>query len=271
MNRFKAAVGLCTLCALALGVFATEGALATKGTTGFTCKEVTAGTGHFKASHCKASDAGTGAGANWDHVAIAESTKTEFELANTTTVGGRQSFIVKTSPMGMTIALTAQQVNGTGILENLKDAATGEHYLSGIVSLTLSEVTTEKCEVFSNNGGKLGELGVIKFESLALTSKGQGDAVKLSPVEGAAIAKFWLKCAGGTSGVTEGEPLTITGSVNGTLDGATLNFVHTQTTEQSSLKFGGSKVGFEGSLTLKTRANSGEAFKGVSPTTVETP
>ena len=75
MTGRRAIAGLCMLSALLISAVAAQSAMAITGTTAFTCKEVTAGTGHFKGAHCKPSDAGTGVGANWDHEAVPQDTK----------------------------------------------------------------------------------------------------------------------------------------------------------------------------------------------------
>jgi hypothetical protein len=51
-----------------------------------------------------------------------------------------------------------------------------------------------------------------------------------------------------------------TGSVKGATEGATVNFTHTGSTGQGTLKIGGQNAGIEGTITLSGRANSAQPF-----------
>ncbi|MGV1048661.1 MAG: hypothetical protein ACOYD4_09095 [Solirubrobacterales bacterium] len=269
MTGRRAIVGLCMLCALALSAMAAPGATAaSNGTTGFTCKEVAAGTGHFKGAHCKAADAGTGAGANWDHVAIPENTTTEALISSEGTGGLVTPAKLKTTIAGTVIELVAAKTRGEGWGTNAKDPTTGEHYGHGEGINTYSEVTESKlgCEVVGLPGGK----GVIQTKQLVGTTKGQGDSGKLTPKEGTAFAEFELK------GCAVAGTYKVVGSIKCIPDGTTITCSHEETTAQKTLRLQtalGPVVGVEVSTTYKGRDPNieGDPFTPVAPTTVETP
>jgi hypothetical protein len=280
MNRGRAIAGLCMLCALLISAFAAQGAsAATKGTTAFTCKEVAAGTGHFKKAHCKPEDAGTG---NFDHVAFAEKTTTDLSITSEKTnaeTNATTPSTLKATVAGTAIELTTNTVHGEGGLENLKEGPTepnpGEHYIHAHkVTLTYTNVEEKKagCEVFTDKGPTepVGEKGVIHTEPLTVTSTGQGDSLKITPETGTTFAVFWLKNC-----VVEGT-YKVVGSLTCKPDGATIKCDHTEVTTQGNLHLQsavGPKAGYEGSLTISGKDTTpGDVnFTPLSVTTVETP
>ena len=194
MHRRRAVVGLCMLSALLMSAFAAQGAAATKGTTAFTCQEKAGGT--FTDAHCKTAGSG-----NFQHVAIAQDTKTEVTVSNETTGGVEEPLGFKVTIAGVPLALGAGAINGIGSLEN-KVAASGEHYVSGTDMFPVEEVSATEgagCKPFAfGNGtgsGGVGEPGVVILNVLTATTEGQGDAVKLSPASGEALASFTIRVA----------------------------------------------------------------------------
>lgn len=255
----------CVLCLALASAIAAPGALASKGTTAFTCKEVGAGKGHFLKEHCRPSDAGSG---SYDHVAFAESTKTELSVSNETTGGEKKPLKLKASGPEGTLELQAKTVSGSGWLEN-KSLGGGEHYVEGELTLALTEVTMLKpvagCTVRTDEGEAGGAKGAIDFKPLVVTSKELGDSLQFTPATLPTIGNFSLEgCLGNTT-------WTITGNFKGVPDGATTSFNHLESTERHALDFSGVNAGFEGSLTIRGRANSSQAFTPLSFTTVETP
>jgi|GEM_PF-1382083 len=281
MNGRRGALGLCMLCALLVCAVAAQGAAATTGTTAFTCneKKEPGGVG-FSKGHCRAEDA-VGTGAKYEHVAVAQNTTTEISGSNKTTEGGTETFKLKYTMAGIVFSFNATGVTVTGSLENQLDAS-GEHYIQGQVSLKFTGVTSSVtgCKVYADLGGETGEAGVIQTETLSLTTKGQGDKVKIEPLAGEVLARYWQKeCKVESLNGTD----TVRGVLTGTPNGSTLKFTHAETTTQglggtpgTSGGGGGgggpgSSTGIEGTLTIQARDPLiGGEFKAISPTTVET-
>lgn len=263
MKTIKAIAGLCALCALMASSFAVQTASATtKGTTAFTCKETGAGGGFTKA-HCKAGDVGSG---NFSHVAFAQGTTTEITVSNETTGGEKLASQVMMG-FGDTVTGSAATVSGSGVLTNSIDAS-GEHYVHGEISLVYSEITEnlQGCEVFEDT--EKGEKGVVRTATLEFTSKGQGDAVKFFPKGGEVFASATV-----SNCVISGTVQWV-GSMKCPMDGSTILCNKDEITTEKTLRVGsksGPAAGFFGSITVKGRANSGQAYTPISPTTTETP
>jgi hypothetical protein len=260
MNGRRAILGLCALLALALSAVAAQGAAAaSKGTTGFTCVEKAGG---FTDAHCKSVGSG-----NFSHVEIPENTPTEGIGTNETTNGERQIERLKATIAGSAIELTAKIVEAQAVAENKKDPVTGEHYSEGEGKSVFKEVTETKlgCEVVGLPGGK----GVIETKQLTATTKGQGDAGKLSPKSGTVFAEFELK------GCVVAATYKVVGSLICPSNGVTGACNHAETTALKTLRLNsavGPVVGVEGTGTAKARAvGSGGAYTTLSVTTVETP
>jgi hypothetical protein len=281
MNGRRSVIGLCMLFALFLSAFASQSASAvTKGTTAFTCASTASGAG-FSKEHCKPSDA-VGSGAAFKHVEIPQDTTTEITGSNETTAGATDITKFKTVSNGITTELQAKVATGSGWMENKKEGATdpnpGEHYAVGHGTITYTEATVvapagKGCTVWTDiDPLTMGEQGVVHTEPLKATTTGQGDALKFEPTTGSNFTRFYITgCEGSEALKGLNRTYTLTGSVIGVPDGSTVNFSHVGTTAQNTLKLNGSKAGLEGTVTIKGRANSGEAYKPLSATTVETP
>jgi hypothetical protein len=265
----KSAIGLSLLCAIFLSVFVAPGALAaSKGTTAFTCKETGAG-GTFTKAHCKPSDAGSG---KYSHVAIPQDTATEI-TANNETTGGETTSSQLMFAFGDTMTGVATEVTGAGVMENKIDGATGEHYIRGEGTLTYTGISEIEggCSVYTDNGGgEKGEKGVVHTNVLEFTTKGQGDFVKIAPKEGTTFATAILD---GCS--LEGLNATYkwVGSMKCPIEGATIVCNKDEILAAKTMRVntaGGPLAGLFGTYTLKGRANSGESYTPISPTTVET-
>jgi len=273
MNGRRAIVGLCMFCALLLSAFAAQGAsAASNGTTAFTCVS-TPGSGTFKAAHCKPSDAG---GTGFTHVEVAENTTTEVSITSEKTNAGTTAAtptIFKAVVGGVELKLESTEVHGTGTMENKKDPTTGEHYIEGIANITytnVKDVGPSACEVYTDVGvGEPdGEKGVVHAE-VVMTTKGQGDSIKFTPV-GANFAQFNLRnCK--NAGIN--NTYKVIGSATCKPDGATINCNHAELTTAKTLRLQsavGPVAGYESSVTVSARAKGGGAFTPLSVTTKET-
>jgi hypothetical protein len=247
-NGRRAIIGLCMLSALLVNAFAAQGASAA-GTTAYTCAATGTATGtKFSDAHCKTSNAA----GEFRHVAIANGTTTELTASNETTGGAKAMTFLKATLAGAAFTLTATTMTGTGSMENVED---GEMVAKGEGTATFTGVTASGgCKVFTDDPiTGTGEEGVIHTEPLKATTKGQGDAVKFEPKTGTVLARFELaNCTNfGINGT-----YTVTGSVrSSSIEGATVNFTHVDTTTQNTLKLNGTiKAGLEGTATLKSKA-----------------
>jgi hypothetical protein len=270
----RATIGLCALCGLLVGALAAHGAsAATTGTTAFTCKSGPGDVGGktFSTDHCKPSEAAGGFG----HYKIAEGTSTEL-----TGNSNEEVAKLKTTIAGAAVTFTSASATGTGTMENKVDVS-GEHYAHGEGTIVFNEITVSnpKCFAYKDEAGVKGTKGVVDTQKLTVTTKGQGDALKLSPAVGELFARFWLLDVNKKTSAEGGEcpiagTFTINGSIKGVPDGATARMTHAESTAQGTLKLGaGAKVGIEGVVALEGRDPKieGDTFKPLSVTTVETP
>ncbi|HEX6666681.1 MAG TPA: hypothetical protein VF081_08815 [Solirubrobacterales bacterium] len=278
MNRHKAIVGLCMLCALLFSAFAAQSASAITGTTAFTCKK-NAAPEDRRGEHCL--NEGT-APKEYGHVPIAENTTTELIASNAKTLNNTaESSVIKLrlTVAGIPVELQATGLSGSGWIEN-KKAASGEHYshtkgTTTFTGVTVTEPKERGCKVYthkedgSGNPGEEGEVGVIHTKELTGTTEGQGDNFKFTPAAGEVFANFWLTC---TTKVEACEGTwSIVGSVKGQPNGTTSTLNHATTTAENTLKGRGAKAGFDGNLTISAREKgSGGAFIPLAETTVTT-
>lgn len=264
MFGLRGTIGVALTLVIAFAAFSTGASAATvKGTTGFTCKEVAAGTGKFTKSHCRGSDLGTG---NFEHVAFKEKTTTELKATNEATseeTKARQSLTIRSSLFGFLLQITAGSVTGSGTLSNTVSGK--EHLTEGEGSLTFSEVVVKS----PSEKACVVEGEKIETAKLKLTTAGQGMAVRFEPVAGDVLASFSIKnCSvAALNGLYE-----LKGTLKGTPEGATINFIHETTTAKNTLRLRGQRAGIEGSFTFSGRdAELGDVtYTPISPTTVET-
>jgi hypothetical protein len=273
----RAAVGLCILCALALGAVAAESASAvTKGTTAFTC--LLGGVGQtFAKEHCRAID-GPG---SYGHFSVAENTTTELKLTNEKTNGtttAPEPTLLKEIIGGVELELEAPTLTGFGTLTNKKDAVTGEHYIEGTVTYAHHGMNVKKpagkgCKVFEDAGGTKGTEGTANVH-LDFTTKGQGHFFKFTPAASTkpgseALATFFVECTTKVPAI-EGT-WELAGSFKCPVDGATIRCSHTEITTENTLKGKGNKAGIAGPITILGKDPIDPAFFPLSVTTVETP
>ncbi|HEX5609267.1 MAG TPA: hypothetical protein VFX45_04145 [Solirubrobacterales bacterium] len=258
MNGRRAITGLCMLCALIVGAFAAQGASAA-GTTAYTC--AASAPGGFSDAHCKTQSEGGG----FVHKAINNNLTTELSGSNETTDGIKDSTKLKFTFAGVAVTLTATTNTVSGWMTNAEEG--GEMLAHGEGTATKTGVTSSAagCKVFTDTLPGKGEEGVVHTETIKGTTKGQGDAVKFEPA-GAFFARFIVE---GCTNANLNGTFSVSGSVKSTtVNGATVNFTHEDTTAQNTLKVNSTiKAGIEGTLTLKSRAKSADSYVALSATT----
>lgn len=257
MNGRRAIVCLCALCAVLVSAAVAQTATAA-GTTGYTCVSTEA-TG-FSNDHCTASSEE----GPYSHVAVANNTTTEITAA----AAGITKF--KFTLGGIFTELQASSMFVSGWMENREDG--GEMHAFGegtatFLNATVTQPAGKGCKVSTDNGGVAGEEGVVHTNAIAATTKGQGDAVKFEPAEGEVFVSFIISgCKGSAALETLNKTYTVTGSVKGTPEGATIRFTHANTTEQNTLKLNGSiKAGIDTAVEIE--AKNPEEIECVPPDT----
>lgn len=272
MIKRRTILALFVLCALlGAAVAAQSAAASSKGTTGFTCKEVAkggAGTVGFKDAHCK--EPAEGEAVKYEHFAFPPDTTTELTVSNTTTEGGTQIAILKATIFGIVLELQATGVHAEGTMENKLNAATQEHYARGQSATTYSGVTVT---IPTGKGCKV-KGGEIKTNNLTWTTAEQGMLGKLAPTEGTTIAEFTIE---GCTLESVNRTYKVSGSITCPLEGATVHCSHAEVTASGTLKLGSEaslvKAGIEVNTTAKARdAAAGDTkYTPLAFTTVETP
>jgi len=260
MRRIKAVIGLCVVCALAIGVVGAQGATAAiKGTTGFTCKATGLGGAGFSDAHCKTAVA---SGAKFQHVAIAENVKTEGRVTNERTASETTASTptrLLTVIAGVVVELQANKTEGLATGTNKKNGS-GEHLIEGVGSTTYSEVTVTK------PAGKGCKVPGGKITTKELRGISTGMEGKLEPAVG---TEFMTVTVEGCTIAALNQNYPITGSVQCPNTGVTIVCTHAATTALGTLKFGGQKAGVEVATTATARANSTEEYTPVAATTIE--
>lgn len=251
MSRRRSALGTAVLFALALSAFTAASASAV-GTTAFTCAKTETGA-TFKDGHCK--EAGSGAG--YKHVEITPEAPTEISLINTRTAEGTtaaQPAKLEGTILGAPVAIECSMLSGMGTLTN-KTTAGGEMFIHGEAAVEFSGCVVTKPAAL----GCVVKEEKITTKTLTGTTEGQGNAVKVTPKEGTTMFSVALeKCS--VSGYNNTYPMT--GTMKIPLSGATLSCTHAEITAQNTMKFGGQKAGFSGSVTtgMNTPVTDGEAI-----------
>jgi len=224
-------IGICVVCALALSGLAAQSAAATTGTTAFTCVKGAASA--FSDSHCRFPGFGS-----YGHVEIAESTQTLVSG-----FGGEAR--LKGTISGINFEVRSASASTTGFIENR--LAGGEHYASGLAVIVLASPTVAAP---AGKGCAISE-EFIETKQLSLTTKGQGDGLKIARPTGEILDEFAVTgCSGSKALEALNGVYSLTGSVVGIPGGATTDFTHAGTTEQGTLKLRGQKAGLEVSLAL---------------------
>jgi hypothetical protein len=253
MSARKTVVSVVLICVVAISALTAAGASAVTGYTAFTCKKVESG-GTFTKAHCRKADARSG---NWQHSGFVEKTSitatNEGTGSETTTT---TPTIFKATLAGVSVSVTCTTVKASGTLENGIEGE--EMFARGTAVLTYGG-----CTVTAPAGkGCVIKTGGFTTHELALTTKGQGMSLKVSPAVGTMLSEVAIE---GCSVTALNKVWGLTGSIvvpEVEASGTTLTTTHTQTTEAGTLLFGGNKAGIEGAMTLK-----GPSGAGISMTT----
>ena len=263
MTGRKSIVGLCTLCALMLSVFAAQSASAA-GTTAVTCEKVEKGTGDFSDAHCKEA----GGSKEYKHVTFAPNTATQVTGSNTTTGEVRSIWVLKTTIAGLGVVLQAKKVTGGIATVENKESAT-EMWAEGSGEKIVFEEVTANLGCFFT--GLPGGAGKVETRALRGTTKGQGMSLKYEPEVGNFFAEFELSGAECPAALKGKYP--VFGSVNGVPNGSTTVFSHAEITAAKSLRlknaFEGPTVGLDGSTTTLAK-DAGNEKTGEWPLAVTT-
>lgn len=263
----KSIVGLFLLCALAAGAFAAQASGASKGTTMFTCKKGSEGTGErFSKAHCRG-DSDTSPTGEYRHIAVAQDTTTEITGTSENTEGVCQAWILRSTQAGNVMEISspcAHTIAGESWATNKIDGATGEHYVEGEARVSFTEVSITKP---GGKGCKV-KTGSLTSNKIKFTSLGLGDEFKIEAAVGSVLVSYEVEgCSiGALNGLYE-----TTGSVKVPVNGSTVSATEAGTTAQGTLKMRGQKAGAEGEMTVKGKAPSDETYTALSVTTVETP
>ncbi len=196
----------------------------------------------------------------------------------------RETQVMKATIVGIATELQAKIVEkdpeASAWMKNRKDPTTGEHYIEGEGNLTYTEVKVIKpeieCKVFGKREGVEPNIthsteGSVTTNRLFATTKGQGDAIKFTPVA-EPFATFYLT---GCKNTAFNGPYEVTGSLVAEVDGATIKTTEANITAQGTLKLRGQKAGLGGNLTIRgydeKAGQKPEEDTALSATTVTTP
>jgi len=258
MSKYKTAVGVAVLCALALSAFAAASASA-KGLTAYTC---VLGKGVLNGPHCLGTEGG-----EYGHVKIEEETtgiatnaKTAENAAHETTKAAQKS-ILKGTLSGVASEIECTGVEGSGTFNN-KTTAGGEMFAHAEGTLTYTG-----CKMLKPAGCAVA--ATLTTNKLTGTTEGIQTAepphtAKIQPAGETPFIE--IKTTGCTNeGLNQTYP--VTGSLKAKITGATLTSTHADITTQNTLKFGGQKAGLDGALTLEAHSKAGEETHPLTVTT----
>jgi hypothetical protein len=238
------ALGIAAFFAVALSAFSVASASA-ESTTAYTCVKDAGGT--FLGAHCLS----TGSGEKYKHVAFNTKTTTTGTNANTAEeTKAARSAILKGSLSGVVTEITCGELHGEGFLEN-KETASKEMYihLEGKLHFTNCVVKAP-----AGKGCKVKEETITTGE-LTGSSEGLSGELKVTPKEGSTFVSITIE---GCSISALNNTFPLTGSFKAKSSGATLTTTHADITTQNTLKFGGTKAGFDLGLTLKAHEKEGQ-------------
>jgi hypothetical protein len=271
MLRRKATVGVALLCALVFCAVSASSASAVAGTTAFTCvKEKTLN--GFKDAHCK-EKVEVGATGEFGHKEIAENTTTKTHITNektdATTTGSTVN-LLHAEPFGIKTTVECSKLLGHIDVTNVKDKVTGEHSVTG----AKGTLHYTGCKVKEPAGCVIPKETILVEGLTATTSKQAENTIQFKPEVGENFVTFsFEKC----NNFLFNGAHSVTGSVRGKINGATVEFSSATTTKEGTLKFFGEPAGLEGKATLSqaektTALNDPAATTGnpISATTFNT-
>lgn len=269
MNGRRAVIGLCALCVLAISAIAAQGASAAAGTTAYTCVPgvVTNGTG-FSKEHCKVADkVASGTASTFVHEAIPVNTTTNLRISNKKVGPNTETTSVvklRSVRAGVEVELQATGVEAAAETEafpnHMFNRISGEEmYVEGEGRIKFSGVKVTKP---AGKGCAVAE-ETVTTRLLTASTAGLTSQLKFTPSGTEPFATFVVSgCSvAGLNGTYE-----VTGSIKGSIDGATTTFTHAGTTEQATLKLGGQNAGIEGEATFEGKAPADSTWKPLSVT-----
>jgi hypothetical protein len=272
MIRQRAVLGLSLLCSLAFCAVVAQSASAApaKNTTAFTCVQG-GGFKDFEDQHCdKKVEPGFG---QFGHEPIPINQTTEITVSNAKTKNNTiesTPTVFKFTLGEKPVEISCKNVHGIGTLHNVEGIASGEHKVTGTLTIKAFEckvLKPLKCAVkepieYKTEFEGVEELGPNKdTHGIEFRPHGEGGGPLLTIViEGAECPVKGIVKVEGTMIATGGP------SPKEQHSGATLNFTNEMTKE--TLKVGGKPAEHSGSLTLRMAPITGVEQPPISFTTV---
>jgi hypothetical protein len=247
MTGRKALVGLSLLCGLVFSAFTVSSASAV-GTTAFTCEPV-ATEAQFSDEHCTTPQAG---GKGFRHTPIAQDTVTEVEGTNEktkNTTKEAQQGIFKATLSTIPIEITCKKGTGSGTLTNKAGppmSASGSATASASECTTIIEGTKKNCKVKEPIEGSGNATTFVEGGEMYVKATGAGTGELFTSITFESNAPEVCP-----KGLTSLNPYKVTGSVIGTVNGATVESKEKE--PHSTLKMGGNPAEVIGVGTLRMR------------------
>ncbi|MGD9736671.1 MAG: hypothetical protein AB7V58_13880 [Solirubrobacterales bacterium] len=237
MIRRNYVVALAVMCALAAGALAAANASAEQ--RAYTCS-TGAVAEEFTDEHCLNK---TGSG-EYGHTLISEE-EAEFTLSNAKTAESTTAAAVSklaSTVSGVVTEVQCTSLSGEGQLTNAESSVTG----TGVIEYTGCTVTKPSGKGCVVKGGE------ITTNEVKGTTAGQAEAkIKFTPNSGETFASITIEgCSIGSLNNT----FPLAGSLIADVNGATITSTHAGITSQNTLKFGGTKAGIEGAMTISAGA-----------------
>jgi hypothetical protein len=249
----RAVIGLTLLCALAFSAIAASGAMASLGTTAFTCVEVETGK-KFSDEHCNTPDTTAGPGFVHEEIKVGETTEIEANNEKTAEETKKStSPVLESKIAGLGAKITCTTMTSTGDLKNQtvseKMMVTGTAAIVfGGCKLEGALVTIEKCKLTSETITTVNQMWESVENSMELTFK---------PNEGNVFSTFKLEgCT--TKGLNE-TTFEVTGDAKAIPVGATLETTKASTegkglpAENNGLWLNGQKATFTSKVTVRMK------------------
>jgi hypothetical protein len=250
MTGRKAIAGLSLLCALFVSAFSASSALATEGTTAFTCGPVATGA-KFSDEHCLTSGSGSG----FVHTEIAVGTETAVVGSNEKTASetaaatpGIFKAILSTIP----VTITCKKTSSEGTLTNHPGppmTASGPGTATASECETVIEGTKKNCKVKEPIVGSANITTVVEGTEMYVKATGAG--------AGEVFVSITFENNGAETcpkGITSLNPYKVTGSAIGTPNGATIESKEKE--PHSTLKLGGNTAEAIGVGTLRRKGGN---------------
>jgi hypothetical protein len=238
----RSVISIAVLCALVVSAFAAATANAEQ--KAFLCS-TTPATKEFKDEHCLTK--GTGAENVRAHEAVAEKEKIEITGTNAKTESSTTAASVAKlagTISGIETEVQCTTVGGSGELTNAAASVTGNGTIE-YTGCTVTKPAGRGCVVTG---------GAVTTKKLAATTVGQtAGNLKFSPFEGTQFAVIPIASCLENSPPANSYP--VTGSLIGTVTGATTSTTVEGVKTQGTLKFGGQVAGLGGAITISKKSS----------------